>query len=189
MNSIIYNSEDHEITLTAKKLVEAIKRQIRGQLNLLENQDKDEESKKHSKHQISAQATVDHQLEDAGAFKITINNPNPSFQTDSKHDINNSKKRRGRPAKKNGESDDDQMDSDSPPQHDKGQKRVVYQEEVKLATDAISNQCFPNNHGSTGSKDGRRSTRQNARKATEPAVDSSTKITISLGSRTRQQPP
>jgi hypothetical protein len=30
MNSIIYNSEDHEITLTAKKLVEAIKRQIRG---------------------------------------------------------------------------------------------------------------------------------------------------------------
>jgi len=77
------------------------------------------------------------------------------------------------------------MDSDSPVQHDKVQSRVVYQEEVKLATDVISNQCFSNNHGSTGSKDGRRSTRQNARKALEPAADSSTKITISLGSRTR----
>lgn len=34
INSIIYNSEEHEITQAAKKLIEMIKRQIRGQLNL-----------------------------------------------------------------------------------------------------------------------------------------------------------
>jgi len=32
--SLDYNSEEHEITQAAKKLIEMIKRQIRGQLNL-----------------------------------------------------------------------------------------------------------------------------------------------------------
>ena len=88
--------------------------------------DKDEESKKHSKHQISASVAIDHQQEDAGAFKIIINNPATAPQIDSKVDINSSKKRRGRPSKKNDDSSDVDMDSDSPVQHDKSKPRVIY---------------------------------------------------------------